>query len=375
MQQTAHRRKKAKGMPKTSTIAIYASAFVLLVVLVAIGYRPPQEAAKVATVTNTETAAALEPTSVNEVVATTVAANVAQATNLSIADRVSDMSVSAQIKNELEQSDDAAISKPDIVQPSASSDAITSYAVIAGDTTDSVAAKFRISKQTLKWANNLTSDNLIVGTQLAVPSTNGVLYTVKASDTIESLAKKYNSDATRIVTVNNLELSGLQAGGKIILPEGVLPETERPGYVPPAPVYVAPTITYASGGIGGDVRFLYWNTRATSSGNTMSWGNCTWYAWERRQDIGRPLPYNTRLGNAAEWAYSLSRLGYQVVYGVPAVGSIMQNGGGLGHVAIVESIAPNGDITVTEMNYGSWYNGVDQRTISAGQAAAYNYIY
>jgi surface antigen len=55
----------------------------------------------------------------------------------------------------------------------------------------------------------------------------------------------------------------------------------------------------------------------------------------------------------------------------------MQNGGGAGHVAVVESIDASGNVTVSEMNYygggGGWAR-ISYRTLDAGAAAAYNFI-
>ncbi|HRN90744.1 MAG TPA: CHAP domain-containing protein, partial [Candidatus Saccharibacteria bacterium] len=62
----------------------------------------------------------------------------------------------------------------------------------------------------------------------------------------------------------------------------------------------------------------------------------------------------------------------------PSVGAIMQNGGGFGHVAIVESVLPNGDVSVSEMNAyvaGGGYNVVSGRIILAANAGQYLYIH
>ena len=52
----------------------------------------------------------------------------------------------------------------------------------------------------------------------------------------------------------------------------------------------------------------------------------------------------------------------------------MQNGGGYGHVAIVESINPDGSITVSEMNYAG-FNVISNRTVPAGSIGRYNFIH
>jgi surface antigen len=57
----------------------------------------------------------------------------------------------------------------------------------------------------------------------------------------------------------------------------------------------------------------------------------------------------------------------------------MQSGSGwYGHVAIIESIAANGDLTISEMNAyvsGGGYNIVSGRTVLAGNAGQYLYIH
>ncbi|QDA67529.1 CHAP domain-containing protein [Staphylococcus epidermidis] len=51
------------------------------------------------------------------------------------------------------------------------------------------------------------------------------------------------------------------------------------------------------------------------------------------------------------------------------------NDGAYGHVAYVEGVNSNGSIRVSEMNYGHGAGVVTSRTISASQAASYNYIH
>jgi surface antigen len=53
----------------------------------------------------------------------------------------------------------------------------------------------------------------------------------------------------------------------------------------------------------------------------------------------------------------------------------MQNGGGFGHVAVVESVNSDGSVTVTEMNYNWGGNLVDERTIPASQVGSFYYIH
>ncbi|WP_154804827.1 CHAP domain-containing protein, partial [Staphylococcus epidermidis] len=80
-------------------------------------------------------------------------------------------------------------------------------------------------------------------------------------------------------------------------------------------------------------------------------------------------------GNANNWANAAARSGY-TVNNSPAKGAILQTSqGAYGHVAYVEGVNSNGSIRVSEMNYGHGAGVVTSRTISASQAASYNYIH
>lgn len=334
--------------------------------MVAVGYHAPQLSDGVANATSLGSTNQVPKTSVNELVATKLAANLAETTNLSVAANVANLTISLTAKNELAQTDGAIITKPQILQPTTDSRAVRAYTTKAGETVDSVAAQFGVSRDTVKWANNLTSDALVPGTVLQILPTDGIEYTVKTGDTLQSIAQKYNVDQSRVVLYNDLEVSGITNGAKIILPSGNLPTTERPGYVAPR------IATYGYGtsktGFSGS-----YNTDHGAAGNAYAYGYCTWYAYNRRAELGMPI--GSFWGDASSWAYAAAASGY-TVNRTPGIGAVMQNGGGAGHVAIVESILDNGDIVLSEMNYGGGWNQIHRgRIVSAGQAALYNYIH
>lgn len=369
-QQVLNKHKKAfkkKGMPKASSLGAYTGVFLLVIALVAIGYQPPQKmkggVANVSASTPAATIDSTQPTSVDQLVANAVAGDIAERANLPIASNVAELSVSLAVKSELSQTDSTVITKPQIVQPTAGSRDIRTYTTKAGDTAQSVGAQYGVSAQTVKWANNLTSDALDVGKNLTIPPVDGVVYTVKDGDTVDSLAQKYGVSKERIIAYNDLELDGIAKDKKLILPGATLPETERPGYVAPRPAYTG----YSTGASSGVQR----NNLTASVGNRYAPGYCTWYVYERRAAAGRPI--GSFWGNAVSWASSARAAGF-VVNNTPAPGAIMQNGGGYGHVAYVESVGADGSVTVREMNYAGW-NVISSRTISAGQAASYNFIH
>jgi surface antigen/LysM repeat protein len=351
-------RRGKKSRIKSSTIAVYASIFVLIVVLIGIGYRAPQQV-------NGTNANALpigqtdgeETTAVNDVVATNIAASVATATNLSVAPSVTSLAISTEIESTLPTSDDSSISKPSIIQVSAASRNIVTYKVKAGDTTETLAAQFDVSENTIKWANNLTSDNLTVGQNLQILPRTGIVYTIKNGDSIKSIAEKYKGDVATITTYNDLEISGAKTGLKIIVPNGILPVTERPGYTAPV----------STGG-------YYAGFRAGSVGNRYAFGNCTWYAYERRAAMGKAV--GSFWGNGGSWAYSAAASGYRVD-NTPKPGAVLVERGSPGHVGVVESVSADGTVVISEMNNAAYggFNVINNRTISAGQAGLYTYIH
>jgi surface antigen len=347
---STQRRRKSMTKIKPSTIAIYASVFAIIVVMISIGYREPQNSSSVANATNVSSSSQTNQTSVDNIVATGVAADVAQVTNLPIANNVANLAVSAQISSELVQSDSVSATKPQIIASSAVNRSVISYVIKDSDTVDSIAAQFSISKQTIKWSNGLTSDVLYVGKVLKILPIDGVLYTVKDGDTIDSIAAKYNVDKTRLVLYNDLDVSGPVPNTEIILPSATLPTNEQPGYV--APVAVA-----------------YWG-----GGNGYSFGNCTYYAYSRRIQLG--LPVSTSWGNANTWMIGAENTPGFVVSQRPSIGAVAQwdsfrgGAGWAGHVGVVESVNPDGSITISEMNnyaYGG-FDIVDRRAIYPGES-------
>jgi len=114
-----------------------------------------------------------------------------------------------------------------------------------------------------------------------------------------------------------------------------------------------------------------------SSGNKYSYGQCTWYAYERRMQLG--MPVGGMWGNAYSWGYMAQAAGYQVD-GNPSAGAVMQNSGGYGHVAVVESVNPGVSVTISEMNayrFGGGWNRVGRGEISWSEATSgyYKYIH
>jgi surface antigen len=332
----------------------------LVASVVSVGYQSPIEQ-QVASQSATPRSMQLDNPSVDQLQAAELAAATAQVAGLSVTSNVTNLSITLGAKSQLAQVSDTVLSKPQIVQSGTGQRGITEYTIVAGDNAQSVADRFGISKQTVKWANSLVNDALTPGSKLSIPGVDGVVYTVKDGDTLDTIAAKYSTPKERILTYNDLELSGISSGQRIVLPDGVLPTNERP----------EATQRPATRSSGSSISYY---ANASAVGNRYDYGYCTWYAYNRRAELGRPV--GSFWGNASTWAGFARASGY-LVNNSPEVGAVMQDSysaGGYGHVAVVESIGADGSITISEMNYAGW-NVKSYRTLDAGAASRYNFIH
>ena len=115
-------------------------------------------------------------------------------------------------------------------------DKVIQYTVERGDTLSTIAEKFGVSTDTIKWANDLSGDSLSVGDSLDILPVTGIAYKVQSGDTIYSVAKKFSVDAQKIVNFPfndyaNPETFSLVAGQMLIVPDGIKP-SEKPYYAP-----------------------------------------------------------------------------------------------------------------------------------------------
>ena len=111
-------------------------------------------------------------------------------------------------------------------------DKVITYTVAKGDTLSTIAQKFGISANTVKWQNNLVSDTLSVGDSLEILPVSGMAYKVNRGDTVYTIAKKLDTEAQKIVDFPfndfaNPETFSLVEGQMLIVPDGVKP-AEQP---------------------------------------------------------------------------------------------------------------------------------------------------
>ncbi|BCX15079.1 MAG: hypothetical protein KatS3mg088_762 [Patescibacteria group bacterium] len=114
---------------------------------------------------------------------------------------------------------------------------IIEYTVVEGDTISSIAQKFGVSEDTIRWQNKLDKKGKIkAGQTLEILPVTGVSHKVQKGDTVYSIAKKYDASPQAIVdfpynTFTNDETFDLAVGQIIIVPDGVMPAESPTGPV------------------------------------------------------------------------------------------------------------------------------------------------
>lgn len=107
---------------------------------------------------------------------------------------------------------------------------VVDYVVQPGDTLQSIADSYRISVNTLLWANDISNSSTIkVGQSLTILPIDGVLHIVKSGDTISGIASKYKAQSEDIISYNNLaNQNDIYIGDILIVPGGVMPKKAAP---------------------------------------------------------------------------------------------------------------------------------------------------
>lgn len=227
------------------------------------------------------------------------------------------------------------------------------YTTQPGDTLSGIAQRFQIDTNTIKWSNNLTSEQVQPGWNLVIPSVKGVLVKTDAETTIPEIARKFQCPEERIISYNGLDgADSVEPGQFIMCPDGVVATPERA---------IANNTTTRSIG-------LKFTSIPDLPGavNSFVKGNCTWYVAKKMKI--------TFKGNANQWLKNAPGAGYQTGK-IPMAGSavVTSLSGKYGHVAYVESVdAENGTISISEMNY-SGLGVITNRTLQIDEVVGFIY--
>lgn len=256
-----------------------------------------------------------------------IALTVARLSSLPEATAVNNQAQSQAAEVALASTSNNVVSKPQVVATALKSSAdIKDYTAVAGDTISSIAAKFGVTSDSIRWSNGRTGEAVAAGTALRIPPVNGIVYNVVAGDTPDSLAAKFHASKDKIVAYNDAEIKGLAVGQRIIIPDAVKTSA--------APITARASIAGA----------FAWGISPVYGSNGYDFGYCTWYVASR---ISVPANW----GNANTWSYYAPSSGWTVSKR-PVAGAIGQTTGpGLGHVAIVEAVSDDGTmIKYSDMN-------------------------
>ncbi|MFZ0218364.1 MAG: CHAP domain-containing protein [Candidatus Dormiibacterota bacterium] len=240
------------------------------------------------------------------------------------------------------------------------------YQVGQTDTLATIASKFSVSPDQIRWSNpsELTEDPEVTpGQTLRLPPVPGIVTTIAKGQDLAALAAYWNVDPQTILDFNYVrnQSTDLAAGTTIVIPGARGPQL--PQEVPPPP-NLPPGVAGFSGPLtvgaapGANHAVPY---------NNFPFGQCTYYVATRVT-----IPWR---GDAWSWFGSAQSAGWSTGH-TPRKGAIMVTweSAAYGHVAYVEQVYTDGSWLVSEMNYLG-EGVVDQRRITPGSVPVIGFIY
>lgn len=237
---------------------------------------------------------------------------------------------------------------------------IHNHEVVEGDTLASLATKYNITSDTIRWANNLKRNaELNLGDKLIILPVSGTLFEVKDSiQTLDAIAGQFKASKQMILSYNNLsnDQQSLAIGTQLIVPDGIIEE---------APEVVQTVVASNVSQVQSSSSIPTVQPSGNLGYNNYSYGYCTWYVANRRGDLPPSM------GDARNWYYAAQNYGF-AVGSTPQVGAVAWTPNGYyGHVAYVEAVEGN-NVLVSEMNFAGGWNVISSRWVDA---SAFRYIY
>lgn len=147
-------------------------------------------------------------------------------------------------------------------------DKIVIHKVQKGETLSSIAEKYGISTDTIRWANDLKSvHDLSIGQELKILPVTGVAHTVKKGETIYTIAKKYSANPQAIVDFPFNDFIDPSAFTLAVDATVIVPDGAKPAEIPWSPP--KPTLGPIIAGGGGTGKFAWPTSGSISQG--FSW--------------------------------------------------------------------------------------------------------
>ncbi len=315
------------------------SNLVVLVAIVAFVIQNPRTGGMKSVANAVSNAPAANP--LDQLSSADIALTVARMNSLPESTAITSQAISQSVELTQAPATNNVVTKPQVVATALKSRAdIKSYTTQDGDTLTSLATKFGVTSDSIRWSNALgVGDTVIINQKLSIPPVTGIVYTVVTGDTVDSVASKFKASTEKITAFNDAEINGLKPGEQIIIPDGIIVP------VVAAPVYASKAAS-ASGASSTNRASFSFGGGPLYGSNGYDYGYCTWYVANR---IGVPSNW----GNAYTWD-NLAPLSGWSVSSVPQVGAVAQTdfgASGLGHVAVVEAVSDDGSmIKYSDMN-------------------------
>ncbi len=226
------------------------------------------------------------------------------------------------------------------------------YLVVAGDTLDTIAARYDTNRSILATYNHITNANTINTRQLmCIPRTGST--------------RNPNPNAQDAQTTPTV-----LAHARHAISHGPVSSGISQAHAEPASSHAA---------ADQSSRQALADTAAgppVGHTNVFPYGACTWWADQRYYQIhGFFVPWTTQ-ANAAQWVARAYQFGWRVSR-FPAFGDILvlqpgvQGAYRLGHVAIVERVLSNGDVIASSMSWGSHPRSVTYWEFTLGPGVAF----
>ena len=236
-----------------------------------------------------------------------------------------------------------------------------SYTVGTGEDLKSIATKFSLTVDELRWSNPKmgTSARPKPGDVLLVPPIAGVVVQARKGDTVANLAAVWHVAPDSIIDFNYLRDpdKDLTDGRMLVVPAG------RGSIITPTAADASLPAAIGSRGVFA----IKVQGSAGPYDPHFPFGQCTWYAATKVV-----IPWH---GDAWTWYGNAQAAGW-AVGSTPRQGALMVTWESriFGHVSYVESINADGSWVVSEMNYVGW-GVIDQRTVRPGQVPLIGFIY
>ncbi|MCG7420532.1 LysM peptidoglycan-binding domain-containing protein [Macrococcus epidermidis] len=264
-----------------------------------------------------------------------------------------------------------------VSRPQSTTSTGNTHVVQAGESLSIIAAKYNTSVAQIMKLNNLSGYLIFPNQKLKVKgavsttipvtttSTNSgtagaKTHLVKPGDYLAKIATQYGVSIQSIKQWNNLSSNIIYSNQKLIVSGNAVAATIPSSGVQKAPakVVTAPVVT---------------KSPVFAHANLYDYGQCTWYAFNKRAAIGKGI--STYWWNASNWASAARKDGY-TVNNIPEVGALATTTDGpLGHVAFVERVNADGTIMVSETNYLTPSGVVGYRTLTLAQMSRYQFIH